>query len=265
MKILKKISQILFWFILIVIATYSASTILAKVIWKDKTPSFFGYKNFIVLTGSMKPVINEGDIVFVKETNEINEDDIISFKVENSVVTHRVVDIKYIEGEKVFLTKGDNNTGIDNELIKEKDIEGKFSFKIPFIGKVILFLRTKTGLFTLLILLGIALFINTMRTDEEDVLNKEDKKDSKVKEDNILKSKEIEQNNNNTNKIEKVVKEQDLPKPEESNNKVNSNAKGNNPSKPKVSKQNNSNNKSKTNSNTKGNNKSNAKVIEKNN
>ncbi len=116
MNIVKKISRIVFWFLLIATALYSIFIIIQKLFWKDRTPGFLGYKNFIVLTGSMKPTLNEGDIVFVKETKEIKENDIIAFREGNSVVTHRVFELYKEDGKEYYITKGDANNGTDTEL-----------------------------------------------------------------------------------------------------------------------------------------------------
>ena len=122
MKVVKRISKILFWIILVIVALYSVFMLLQKLIWKDKTPSLFGYKNFIELTGSMKPTLNEGDIIITKEAKEINKNDIISFKIDNSVVTHRVFEIYKENGKEYYITKGDANSDTDywiKKILKE--------------------------------------------------------------------------------------------------------------------------------------------------
>ena len=57
----------------------------------DKVPDFFGYKPFIVLSGSMEPSIMTGDMVFVKETDpdSLKVGDVIAYKSGSAVVTHR--------------------------------------------------------------------------------------------------------------------------------------------------------------------------------
>ena len=156
MNLVKKILRILFWIILIIIAIYSTVIIFQKIIWKDKVPNFFGYKNFIVLTGSMEPTLNTGDIVFVKETPDIKEQDIISFRVNNSIVTHRVVKIKTVDNNTYYATKGDANSDADTELVSLEEIEGKYIFKIPFLGNIINFFQKPMGIIILVaILIGI--------------------------------------------------------------------------------------------------------------
>ena len=63
----------------------------------NEVPSIFGYKPFIVLSGSMETELYRGDLAIVKEVdvNSLKENDIIAFKdKDNYVVTHRIVKIE---------------------------------------------------------------------------------------------------------------------------------------------------------------------------
>ena len=125
----------------------------------------------------MAPTIDTGDIVFIKETQEINKDDIISFKVNGSVVTHRVVDIIQDENNEVqYRTKGDANPTEDIETANMNNIEGKYFFKIPKVGTVILFLKTKEGLFILICIFALGMFFTRDKGEKEE---KREKKSSK--------------------------------------------------------------------------------------
>lgn len=169
MNTIKKISKILFWIMLVLVALYSVFIIFQKLIWKDKIPSIFGYKNFIVLTGSMEPTLNIGDIVITKETTKIQEQDIISFKEKNSssVITHRVVEIYKEDNKDWYITKGDANSGTDLELLNIDDIEGKYQFKIPYIGRLILFLQKPIGIIALFIVMIFTLVISNLKLKKE--------------------------------------------------------------------------------------------------
>lgn len=159
----KKITKIVLYSLLSLIAIYCFLIIIQKIIWKDRIPSILGFQNYIVLSGSMEPTLNIGDIVFIKKTDEINEEDIISFKVNNSIVTHRVISIIKNEDNKIqYITKGDNNNGADDESIFKEDILGKYVFKIGKLGNIILFLKTKSGMVILILMfLLLILFTNT--------------------------------------------------------------------------------------------------------
>ena len=164
---IKKVFQVLFWIFLVVVAVYSTFIIIQKIMWKDKIPSFFGYKNFIVLTGSMEPTLHMGDIVIVKETTNIQDNDIIAFRERNSVITHRVFEVRKEGGKEYYITKGDANSDTDQELLDKEQIEGKYCFKIPFLGRVILFFQKPIGMMTLFILVGIFLFLSSIKPKEK--------------------------------------------------------------------------------------------------
>lgn len=133
-----------------------------------------------VESGSMKPNIQVGDVVFVVEGKittyrEGVETGFSSFGRPGNVIIfnpplHRGAPIIHRamywveEGERMwddgpiaphsgYITKGDNNQAYDqmsvglsyNEPIKKKWIIGKAKYKIPFIGKIRLFLESLTG------------------------------------------------------------------------------------------------------------------------
>ena len=73
----------------------------------------------------MLPVLDQesnGIRIVPKSENEVNEGDIITFKQDNLLIVHRVVE-KGIDNQGVyFITKGDNNSLSDGK-IRFKDIE----------------------------------------------------------------------------------------------------------------------------------------------
>jgi signal peptidase len=93
----------------------------------------FPIKSSAILTESMKPIINPGDMVIIEkcDINQIKENDIIQYKVKDYTVVHRVIKINFDKTE--IITKGDNNNNIDKPVSKDQII-GKIRFKIPYIG-----------------------------------------------------------------------------------------------------------------------------------
>ena len=96
----------------------------------------------------MRDVINDGDLVLSKEcdANSLKVGDIISFKEDELVITHRIVDIVTENGEKHFITKGDNNDTQDAGFVLAKNIEGIFLYSISGLGNVAMFLQTPIGI-----------------------------------------------------------------------------------------------------------------------
>ncbi len=86
----------------------------------------------IVLSGSMQPLLNPGDVAIIKKTNfeDVDIGDVITFREKNNFITHRVIDIK---GEELK-TKGDANEDPDKELVSRDNFYGKMIFVIPYLG-----------------------------------------------------------------------------------------------------------------------------------
>lgn len=97
------------------IATYNF--IQVRMLNKDYA-NYFGYTFFHTVSGSMESSINIDDYVIVKVTKDVDLDDIISFKTDDMVVTHRIIEI---DDENV-VTKGDANNVADNPIKKEQII-----------------------------------------------------------------------------------------------------------------------------------------------
>ncbi|MCL2513655.1 MAG: hypothetical protein FWF08_07115, partial [Oscillospiraceae bacterium] len=76
-KIVTIVSNVLFYAVIISVLT--GATVFALSRNADK--AFFGYRFYNVLTPSMAPVINKGDLVFVKvvPSSDIQKGDIITF------------------------------------------------------------------------------------------------------------------------------------------------------------------------------------------
>ena len=115
--------------------------------------NIFGYTFFEVATGSMSGSIEVGDVVLVKITKEVQENDIIVFKENNSFITHRVVK----KDGDIITTKGDANNTEDSPITIDK-VLGKVTGVIENVGiirKVITSPAVLISITITLILLGI--------------------------------------------------------------------------------------------------------------
>lgn len=159
---IKKILTISVYILLIPLLIYNLSLIFQAVIKPNETPSFLGIKTYVIVSGSMEPELNIGDIVVVKdiEENELQNGDIISFREGQSVVTHRIIDIQTIDNERKFKTKGDNNNSADNNMINADVIEGEVITSIPFVGKMAIMLQGKITII-IIVLIYYAYFVRS--------------------------------------------------------------------------------------------------------
>ena len=107
---------------------------------------------YVIMSGSMEPTIMTRDAIIIRriEDTDLKVGDIITYRSEDPyfhgiMITHRIIDTKVVDGETVFVTKGDSNTTPDRLSIKRDQIYGKVFMVIPKIGYIQYFLATSYG------------------------------------------------------------------------------------------------------------------------
>lgn len=114
-------------------------------------------KAFIVLSGSMTPLMLPRDMIIVKsvDPNELTVGDILTFRdpggKPNTYVTHRIIALKE-DKELIFKTKGDANNAEDNFNVTASKAVGKLVFVIPFAGYLPEITKNKNIFFFMIIL-----------------------------------------------------------------------------------------------------------------
>lgn len=82
----------------------------------------YGYSILLVGSGSMEPELKVNDVIIIKEQENYSKNDVITFNTNgNSLVTHRILEKEGMS----YITKGDNNNSIDEEIVSQNQIEGK--------------------------------------------------------------------------------------------------------------------------------------------
>ena len=123
MKKIKAILKYIFYsFLIFLVGLCCYVFVCLDILHKDYV-NIFGYTYFVVVSGSMSGEIEVNDIVIVDITKDVHVDDIIAYKSDKSIVTHRLVQKN---GNK-YITKGDMNDTYDKAITK-KDIIGKITF-----------------------------------------------------------------------------------------------------------------------------------------
>lgn len=121
-----------------------------KYIKHENDINIFGFRTYMVATGSMEPEYSIGDMIIIKETpkEKIKAGDVINYISENKAdtITHRVIEVEEKQGQTYYKTKGDNNNSEDPEPINYNQVQGVLVFKISKLGKVITKLLTGTGI-----------------------------------------------------------------------------------------------------------------------
>ncbi|MDD5980081.1 MAG: signal peptidase I [bacterium] len=127
-KIVKIVTNILMFFVAIIVFFALYNFFVLNILNKPYV-NFFGYTFFDVATGSMAEQINIDDVIIVKITKDVKEQDIITYKVGKDFITHRIVKME----QDVIVTKGDANNVSDNPIDKSV-VVGKVVKVIPRLG-----------------------------------------------------------------------------------------------------------------------------------
>jgi len=223
MKRIKKIGIALVGILLMFILTYNIYNFVSlKFLHKDLA-TVNGYAPLEVVSGSMEPTIKKGDIIIINtKDNDYKIGDIITFydpKDKTSFITHRIISVE--DGK--MRTQGDNNKSEDQSLLTEKDIIGKYVFKIKNGGIV---LKSFQSPFTMIMIFVIGILVCILMSTDQDgqpILDEEEKEYQE-----FLKAKqEKDKKTSSTNKKgdDTKKKKQTLPKKKTTGKKTSSNKK----------------------------------------
>lgn len=142
-------------------------------------PRALGYEIYNVVSGSMEPEIPIGSVIYVEsvEPATIAEGEIIAFHSEDSIITHRVVQNRSLQGE--FITKGDANPGEDMNPVAYSEVVGRVTRHFPVVGRLMAVYASRVGKIYILILTACGVMFNMLakrlrdRRHEADLLQPE--------------------------------------------------------------------------------------------
>lgn len=157
-KVLKITANVLVWIILILALLVTIMVFSSGR--NNGVANLLGYIPMTVESDSMKPTFKKDDLIICKEVDDVyslQKGDVITFwtiidgqRVKN---THRIVEINELDNTRSFVTRGDNNAQDDTVPASANDVIGKWTdVKLGGFGKVMNFLRTKTGFFICIVI-----------------------------------------------------------------------------------------------------------------
>jgi signal peptidase len=120
-----------------------ASVVSVFVVWF--TVGVFSIFPTAIVTGSMSPYIEPGDIAIIQRLtpDEVELDDVLLFRTEAVRIAHRVVGLDEDErGLPVFVTRGDANEQADSDPVIAEQVVGKVVYVIPRVGWITIWMRS---------------------------------------------------------------------------------------------------------------------------
>jgi len=99
----------------------------------------FGHPVLVVLSGSMSPAIDTGDLIIdnpvtAAQATQLHVGQIITFPDapgSQTIITHRIVKVVHQQGQVYYQTKGDSNNAPDATLRPASSVIGTYWEKVP--------------------------------------------------------------------------------------------------------------------------------------
>jgi len=163
LRILKIVKNVVLSIIFAALVCLVMVVLIART--NGETPTVFGHTVYRVISPSMTPILQVGDIILCRECDpmELKVDDIITYngtdgQLAGKRVTHRVAQEPYLnsdDGKYYLVTKGDNNP-VEDSPIEISQVTGKFVSKMGLLKTVYDFFLTPWGLLTIIFLILLA-------------------------------------------------------------------------------------------------------------
>lgn len=216
-KILKQIFSLVRFFVTFVILAIVAIILVQRI--SNNTKTVLGFRIFNVVTESMVPKYNVGDVLLVKakeaKTIQVGED--IAYQgmerdYANKVITHQVIKIEANEnGELIYHTKGIANEDED-PTIKGNQIYGVVLTKLQLMSWVNGIINNMYGMYFLIVIPLAIIFFTEMKGIKKDFEEKKDGSDENEEDDDesednekSVRSKEKNKSTNEEKNIDKKI------------------------------------------------------------
>lgn len=165
-KVVEIVSKIIYQILVIICLIVAAIIIFQKV--SDSNRSIAGYRIFRVITGSMEPEYDVGEVVISKEVDPKNikvGDDIVYLgtygEYNGKIIMHSVVSIETDEnGNLNFHAKGLRSSSVEDPQIKGSQIYGVVKFKSGILTVLYKLATNIYSLFAIISILVLNVFIS---------------------------------------------------------------------------------------------------------
>ena len=196
-KILRGIISLIKFLITIVVIAIVGIILVQR--FSNNNMSVAGFRIFTVVTESMIPKYQVGDVLLVrqKDTTEIQVGDDVTYmgkigSFTNKIVTHQVINIESGENGKLnFITKGIPNNKED-PIVSEEQIYGVVEGKLKIITYLNGIINNMYGMYFLIIIPLAIIIFSEFRAFKEEDEEDEDYDDENEEEDGDKDKKKID-------------------------------------------------------------------------
>jgi signal peptidase I len=142
---------------------YTAAGFAIGIALALAAPLAFDARPLVVLSGSMKPALDTGDVSVVRSIAPLDArpGDVVTFRDPSNaerLITHRVKTMRVQGAGVVFVTRGDANDGTERWRVPADGEIGRVAYRIPELGWALMYAREK-GMFVALLGVALALLL----------------------------------------------------------------------------------------------------------
>ena len=125
-----------------------AASAIALLVGLAVLPGMIGFHPVVVLSGSMVPTLNVGDVAVTRAavTSQLVIGDVITYRAGSGLITHRIIDIEESPSGRLFYTQGDANATPDSQPTPEAAVVAELAYRIPRIGFMMGLADSQTGM-----------------------------------------------------------------------------------------------------------------------
>ncbi len=199
MKKAKKILFAIITSILVLLLAFNIYNFVCIKILKHDIATINGYALLEVVSGSMSPEINKGDMIIIntKDKNYQEKDIITYYDNKGNLITHRIVNINDLE----IVTKGDSNN-TEDEPIHKNEVIGKYVKKFKNLGRILSSFKSPLTMVMILIIGVLVCIFVSIDKDGNPILEEDEKEFQKF----LIKKEKKEVNKKKKKSKQKINK-----------------------------------------------------------
>lgn len=172
MIIIKKIPITIISTLLFIVLPFIVLTLLTS-----RTSLLFNIRSFVVLSGSMQPILPVGSMVYSMPQPGYKIGDIITFTNKTGEnVTHRIAQVNKKNKQTAYTTKGDANKITDQTPVTKDKIIGKVFFFVPYMGLLVNYLKSPLYFIGLIIIPSIIFICLELWTIKNEIVKMTEKR-----------------------------------------------------------------------------------------